>query len=170
MNKLILTTLVAATLLGAAVTTASAEERRMDTATYRLEEPTTPAAGAAVTASDGDAPVRVNLVPVPAPLAEMRARHADEMAGLEAALLTSRDQAARESLERQALGMKLRQQREELDWLKTQALLAGDAPYAARLDQARGELEPKAAPVATTFVPRDPVTGEALGAKEVPSE
>ncbi len=165
MNKLIMTTLVATALVSTTFVTASAEERRQDTATYRLEEATTPGAGSLVPALE-DTSLRAMQIAVPAPLADLRARHANEMAGMEAALAASRDQAERESLERQAMELKLRQQREELSWLKEQAVAKGDAAYAERLDQAQRELAPKAAPVATVFVPRDPATGEALGAQE----
>lgn len=158
-------TLLLVCLVSALATTVLAEERRLDTATYRLEEPTMPSVGQPVQALGADASLAAP-VQVPAALAELRARHLGEVSAMDAALLAARDEAERQSLELRAVAMKQRQQQEELGWLRSNALATGDAAYAARLDEALQNLEPVAAPVATRFVPRDPATGLALDGQE----
>jgi hypothetical protein len=138
----------------------AAEERREDTATYRVSEPDTPTLLS----------VSVEVLPqtsaaratTQAALAELRSRHQADYTALERALLAARDHDERASLERQADALKLTQRREELEWRRSDALARGDSAYVARLDEALRELEPKPLPAATTFVPRDPLNGRAL--------
>lgn len=165
MSKLLISLSLVAALAAGAMAVESADERRPDTATYQLEESTVPTAGQPAQALEADGS-RVAPLQIPAALADLRARHNSALAQLGAALDAARDQAERESLERQAVELKHSQQLEELGWLKQNALAKGDAAYASRLDEALRQLEPRTAPVATTFVPRDPVTGEALSGQE----
>jgi hypothetical protein len=162
MNKLLIIACVLAGLAGAslAATGDTTDERRTDTATYRLTEPGLQSGTAPATLSTEASPAVA--IAVPGPLAELRARHLAAYENLSLALANSRDNAERASLELQAVELKTAQQREELQWLKADAESRGDAAYAARLDEALREAQPKAAPVATSFVPRDPATGRAL--------
>lgn len=165
MSKRILLTVLLAAWSGTALAAADAStERRVDNETYQTSQPTTPGNGGVVEAQV--ASERTAVSEVGGPLAELRSRHQAEFAPLLTALSAARDNAERESLERQAMELKARQAREELVWLKSAALEKGDTAYAARLDEALANLQPAAAPVATTFVPRDPATGAALNAAE----
>lgn len=133
------------------------EQRRTDTDTYTSDQPVLQDGGAAVALPSeqaGTAPV--------SPIADLLAAHQAEMQALDQALMNARDEAERQSLELRAVEMKREHQRAELQALKADALLRQDAAYAARLDEALLHLSPAPAPVATTFVPRDPATGRAL--------
>lgn len=147
-------------LLGLSAPFAGAEERLEDTATYRVSEPDTPTLLSVSAEVLPQAPAA--CVTTPAALAELRSRHQADYEALEQALLAARDQTELLSLERQAASMKLTHRREDLQWRLADALARGDAAYASRLDEALGELEPKPLPAATTFVPRDPQSGQAL--------
>jgi hypothetical protein len=165
MSKRILLSVLLAACSGSVLAASNdSTERRVDTETYQMQSPTTPVNGGIVEAQA--ATERSVASDVSGPLAELRARHQSEYATLLQSLANARDNAERASLEQRAGELKLRQAREELVWLKAAAIEKGDAAYAARLDEALRETEPKAAPVATTFVPRDTVTGAALNAAE----
>ncbi|MFA7330330.1 MAG: hypothetical protein WC326_04570 [Candidatus Delongbacteria bacterium] len=165
MNKR-LTIVLALALTGAAFAAESeTTERRVDTETYEILRTSQPATGGAVVALPGSA-AEYGLAPAPTgPLAELRARQLAEFQSL-AASLGAADNQAREALEDRLRDLKLRHSREELEFLRQDALSRGDAAYAARLDEALGNLTPRPAPAPTTFVPRDPATGRALDGTE----
>lgn len=144
---------------------ALAENDRVDDASYRIEEPTMPAA-AAVQADAAPVAER-SLVQAGEALSALRAEHARAYGELESAALAATDNAERESIERQAMELKAEQQREELQLLLDQAEARGDGVYAARLREAlNADLAAKAEPVRVSVV-RDPETGAALsGASE----
>ncbi|MFA7330336.1 MAG: hypothetical protein WC326_04600 [Candidatus Delongbacteria bacterium] len=138
----------------------TAEERREDTATYRVSEPDTPTLLSVPVEVLRQSPAA--RVTTPTALAELRSRHQADTAALERALLATDDQDERAALERQAAALKLTQRREELEWRRSDALARGAAATVARLDEALRELEPRPLPAATTCVPRDPLSGQAL--------
>ncbi|MDP2359527.1 MAG: hypothetical protein Q8O14_02060 [bacterium] len=164
MRRFILGGLLVALATAVLAPAAGAEERRVDDGFYTIEEPAEPAAAdpAQLAPAAGDIPAPL----VPAPLAEVRQRHRIELETLTAGLAAARDQAERESLERQAMDLKLAQQREELQWLMADALARGDSAYAAQLGEALDALVPRPAPVPVTLVPRDPATGRALDSRD----
>jgi hypothetical protein len=154
---LILTCLLAAA--GAQAATAVADEaRRVDDGVYSNEQPVLQQGGAVQAAT----PDRVAAPASRNPIAELQAAHLAEYRALEQALASATDEAQRRTLENRAAAMKSEHQRAELQALKADALLRNDAAYAARLDEALRLLDTPPAPVATTFVPRDPATGRAL--------
>jgi hypothetical protein len=69
-------------------------------------------------------------------------------------------------MERELVALKEAQQREELLWLKSDALARGDQALAARLDEALEELTPRILPPAGPAVPRDPATGRTLDGRD----
>lgn len=166
MRSLILMGALLAALTSPVLADENTSDRRVDTGTYQIDEPTQPAGAPGAAAVQAVTQTDTRPVAVPAELAQLRARHMDEVAALVQALAAARDQAERASLELQAQELKIRQQREELTWLRTDAATRGDAAYAARLDDALRDLEPRTAPVATATVPRDPVTGRSLDGRE----
>lgn len=134
-----------------------ATERRVDSETYEMLAPAQPADAGAAIAQPADA---ATATPVQdGPLAELRDRHLAEYQALAEA---SRAALGSAELEARLVEMKARHAREELEWLRADAQAKGDDAYATRLDEALRNLTPAAAPVATTFVPRDPATGRAL--------
>jgi hypothetical protein len=160
MNKRLVLLLALAVTGVAFAATDEATERRVDSETYEMLAPGLPADAGIATAQPADA---ATAAPVQdGPLAELRARHQAEFQSLAEAAVAARDNQTREALEAELAGLKARHAREELEWLKADALAKGDAAYAGRLDEALRNLTPAAAPVATTFVPRDPATGRAL--------
>ena len=138
-----------------------AAERRVDSETYEMLAPGAPADAGAATTQPADAATAAPATE--GPLAELCARHMAEYQSLADA---SRAALGSTELEARLAEMKARHAREELEWLKADALGKGDTAYAARLDEALRNLTPATAPVATTFVPRDPATGRALTGTE----
>jgi hypothetical protein len=140
-----------------------ATERRVDSEGYEILGSTTPAGGVAVAATLAEPGQIERAAATAGPLAELRARHMAEFQSLADA---SRASLGSPELEAQLADLKLRHAREELGLLRSEAEGKGDTAYAARLDEALRNLVPAPAPVATTFVPRDPATGAALNAAE----
>ncbi|MFA7330333.1 MAG: hypothetical protein WC326_04585 [Candidatus Delongbacteria bacterium] len=161
MSKLILLSLVLASWSGTVLAAGDeSPERRVDTETYQMLAPTQPASGGSVDAQAVAG--RAQQAQADGPLAELRSRHQSEYAALLQTLAGARDNAERDALELQASQLKARQAREELEWLRSEAVLKGNTSAVDRLDAALLDLQPKTAPVATSFVPRDTVTGVAL--------
>jgi hypothetical protein len=136
-------------------------ERRVDSGTYEILGTSTPATGTAVEAQA--VTDRAAAIEATGPLAELRSRHQAEYLSLADA---SRASLGSPELEAQLAELKVRHAREELGLLRSEAEVKGDAAYVARLDEALRNLVPATAPVASRFVPRDPVTGAALNAAE----
>jgi len=135
-------------------------ERRESMAVYTVDESTQPTAGQAVPATPA---AGRETAPAPTgPLADLRARQLAEYEAMGQAMANARDAVEYESLSRQAVEMKSRHTREELEWLKADALRHGDMAYAGRLDEALSDLMPRPVPAAVV-VSRDPATGRALG-------
>lgn len=143
---------------------AMAEEARVDDASYNVEEATMPA-GATVQAEAAQADRAVDRATEA--LSALRAEHARAFAELEAAALAAADNTERDRIERDAMGLKAEQQREELELLLGEAEARGDAAYAESLREAlNADLAPKAEPRRVQVV-RDPATGKVIsGASE----
>jgi hypothetical protein len=139
-------------------------ERGPDTGSYTIDEPAQPLASSVPALLADPTPERT--LAIPTALAELRARHLATLQQLEQAILLAQDPVERHALEERAQALKTTQQQEDLLWLKADALQRGDAAYATRLDAALLALEPVPAPVATRFVPRDPLSGRALDGSE----
>jgi len=136
-------------------------ERRVDSETYEMLAPSQPAEALPATVRPADGATAAPATE--GPLAELRARHLAEYTSLADA---SRAALGSVELEARLVELKARHARAELEWLKADALAKGNTAYVASLDEALVNLTPAAAPVATTFVPRDPATGRALAATE----
>ena len=137
---------------------AADETRRLDTGAYSTDQPVLLNGGQAVALPVG----RAVAPSAPSPIADLLAAHLAEYQALVQALADVKDVVERQSLGLRAVAMKREHRCSELQALKADALLCHDTAYVARLDEALLTLEPRPAPAATTFVPRDVKTGRAL--------
>jgi hypothetical protein len=143
---------------------AHAEERRIDDAIYRSDEPATPAAAIAPVQAEAADPAEAARQAAAADeaLSALRAGHAAAYAALEAEALAATSPAERDAIEARAAGLKADQHREELEWLLARAEARGELRYADELRAAlAAERAPRPEPVRVQ-IERDPSTGRVI--------